>query len=207
MMRLKARFLVVVCVLSLVMPVFARQTLACGHDSFYMGLGYEQIFMYTPEGQYSGAGANLGRITFSPGFGGLLILGYDFCGSRWGIQMPFEFTRQRLNHFEWVNQFGSTLEGVLHLVEWGNGIDIHIVGGVGWSYLTEGSAKNRTSSTGLTVDVGPGFSYYFSRTDKVSAALSFEVPFRLINYFNDRLSKNGTTIVAVPLRLMLQVGF
>lgn len=202
----KRAFLLLFFVLLLVLgSLRAPSALACGHDGFYVGVGYTQLFMFTLEDRLSSG--DLGRIHFSPGFGAHALIGYDFCGSRWGIQMPFEFTRQRLNYAEWVNQFGSSLEGVFHLVEWGNGLDIHLVGGAGWAYLSEGSIQNRTASAGITVDLGPGLSYYFSRTEKISAALALEVPFRMINYFGNHLSANGTTIFAIPVRISIQVGF
>lgn len=178
---------------------------ACGHDGFYVGAGYEQLFLYTTESRLSGG--SLGRITFGPGFGGSALLGYDFCGSRWGIQMPFEFSRFRLNNEEWVNSLGSSLEGVLHLAQWQNGLDIHLVGGAGWSYLTEGSVPNRTANAGITASLGPGVSYFIPDTKKVSIAIVAELPFRMIYYFGDRLSANGTTVLGIPLRLSVEVGF
>lgn len=178
---------------------------ARGHDGFYAGVGYEQLFMYTPEHRL-GAGSQP-RITFGPGFGGNAVFGYDFPNSRWGVQLPFEFASQKLNSSEWVNQFNVSVEGVVHLVEWDNGLDFHLVGGGGWTYLTEGKYSDNTSGAGFIASLGPGLSYYFSRTEKISAALAVELPLRFIYYFGDRLSRNGTAIFGIPLRLSLQVGF
>lgn len=185
----------------------ANEAAACGHDGFYIGMGYEQLFMYTPEDRLTTGAGNLGRVSFGPGYGANALMGYDFCGSRWGIQMPFEFARLRLNRSEYVNQFGSSLEGVLHLAEWDSGIDVHLVGGFGWSYLAEGKIMDRSADAGITASVGPGLSYYFSRTEKLSAAIAVELPFRMIYYFGSHLSANGTTVLAFPLRISIQLGF
>lgn len=202
-MRFKRASALLLCLVPIAFAWMPSAAIACGHDGVYAGLGYTQMFMYTSENRL---GSNQ-KITFSPGMGGNAVVGYDFCGSRWGIQLPFEFARQKLNHLEWVNQFNLSLEGVVHLAEWANGIDLRLVGGAGWSYLSEGKYDDRTSGTGIIAHFGPGFAYYFSRTEKVSAALVAEIPFRMVHYFRDRLSSNGTTIFAVPIRISLQVGF
>lgn len=202
-MRFKRAFALLLGLTAFLASQLPTGTHACGHDGFYMGMGYTQLFMVTSERRL---GSNQ-RITFGPGMGANAVFGYDFCGSRWGIQAPFEFTRQRLNHLEWVNQFNLSLEGVVHLAEWANGIDLRLIGGAGWSYLTEGKIDDRTSGTGIIAHFGPGFAYYFSKTEKVTAAIVTEVPFRMIHYFGDRLSAGGTTIFAIPIRISLQVGF
>lgn len=204
--RTLARFLAVAFAFTAILvPMQPVELFACGHDGTYVGVGYEQMFMYTPEHRLGGAAQP--HIVFGPGFGANAVLGYDFCGSRWGMQIPFEFSRQRLDREEWVSQFNLSLEGVVHLAEWANGVDIRFVGGAGWSYLSEGIASNRTSAMGVIAHFGPGLGYYFSKTEKVTAALVAEVPVRMIHYFGDRLSANGTTVLAVPLRLSLQIGF
>lgn len=185
--------------------IFSRTLHACGHDGFYVGAGYYQLFMYTTEDRLSVG--ELGRVNFGPGFGGTALIGYDFCGSRWGIKLPFEYARLRLNRSEWINSFGSSLEGVLHLVQWRSGPEIHLVGGFGLNYLTEGKYQDRTASVGVTAGLGPGFSYYIPNLQKVSVAITLEVPVRMVHYFGDRLSASGTTALAVPIRLAAEVGF
>lgn len=204
MSRNRALLLVlgVLAVLSAWRPHLAQ---ACGHDGFYMGVGYTQLFMFTNE--RSRSAAPTGRVRFGPGYGANAVIGYDFCGSRWGIQLPFEFARLKLNRSEWVNQFGSSVEGVLHLAEWENGVDFHLLVGAGWSYISEGKIDDRSSAAGITASFGPGVSYYFSRTEKISAAVSVELPFRMIYYFGDNLTAGGTTVIAAPIRLNLQIGF
>jgi hypothetical protein len=178
---------------------------ACGHEGIFIGLGYTQLFMYTPEHQINKVASE--RIKFGPGFGANAVVGYDFKDSRWGIQMPFEYARLKLNGDEWVDSFGTELEAILHIVEWGNGLDFHLIGGAGWTYLTEGKIDNQSNSLGVVASLGPGLSWFFSRTEKVSAALNFEVPIRYVHYFKDRLSANGTSALAVPIRLTMQIGF
>ncbi len=161
--------------------------------------------MYTPEHRLNPVTSR--RVNFGPGYGGHATFGYDFKGSRWGIQMPFEVARLKLNKTEWVTYLGSTMEGVFHIKEWSNGVDFHIQGGVGWAFLTEGRDNDQTRSWGITASIGPGFSYYFARTEKVSGALAVEVPFRYIYFLGDRLSSNGTSVIAFPIRISMQIGF
>lgn len=178
---------------------------ACGHEGFYLGVGYEQLLMYTPEKQLNAVTSE--RINFGPGFGATFLVGYDIKGTRWGVQLPFEYSRLKLNHDEWVNYFGAGLEGVFHIKEWKSGIDFHLVGGVGWAYLSEGDVYNNSKNNGITASIGPGFSYFFTRTEKVSGAVSLDVPFRFVNFFGDHLSRGGTSVGALPIRLTLQIGF
>ena len=206
-MLVKRAFLLLVCLIILFYPAIVPVASACGHDSFYLGAGYTQLFMYTPESRLTSTAGDLGKISIGPGYGANFVLGYDLCGSRWGFQMPFEFTRQKLNHTEWVNQFGSSIEAVLHLAEWQNGMDVRLVGGAGWMYLTEGQVDDRSAALGITADFGPGVAYYFHRTKSLSMAAVLELPFRMIHYFGDHLSSGGTTIVAFPFRVSLQFGF
>lgn len=184
---------------------FVPEAMACGHDGFYVGGGYEQLFMVTPEHQL-GTGSTP-RISFGPGFGANLVGGYDFCGSRWGIQVPLEFAALKLNHAEWVYNLAASVEGVLHLREWKNGLDFHLVGGIGWTYLTEGSINDRTRNNGITASIGPGLSYFFARKASWSGAVTAELPLRYAYYFGNHLSSNGTSVFAFPLRLSVQFGF
>ncbi len=186
-------------------PFLPQTTAACGHDGFFLGAGYEQLFMVTPESQL-GLG-NTGRVTFGPGYGADLVFGYDFCGSRWGIQLPIEYSRLKLNGSEWVNYIGSSLEAIFRVAEWRNGLDFHLVGGIGGSYLSEGKVSNNTASAGFNVGVGPGIAYFFSRTEKLTAAIAAELPIRFQYFIGNHLSANGTSAIAFPLRLSLQLGF
>ncbi|MFA5812740.1 MAG: hypothetical protein WC956_10495, partial [bacterium] len=134
---------------------------ACGYDGFYFGFGYEQLFMVTPEHQLV-AGGNGDRISFWPSAGANAVFGYDICGTRWGVQFPIEYSRIKLNHEEWINSIGSSMEAVFRVIAWKNGLDFHLVGGVGWSYLTEGRINDNTRSWGFNIGAGPGLTYIFS---------------------------------------------
>lgn len=204
-MKTKRLFPAVLALSIIINPFILPKALACGHEGFYLGLGYEQLLMYTPEDRLTVG--NLGNVTFGPGYGGTALIGYDFCGTRWGVQMPFEFSRLKLNRSEWVNQFGSSAEGIFHIAQWRNGFNVHLVGGVGWSYITEGDLPGGTAAAGVTASFGPGVSFFFTQTNKISGALNLEVPIRMINYFGSHLSQGGTTILAIPMRLTVQLGF
>lgn len=192
---------------SLVLIFLPGQTRACGHDGFFLGGGYQQMFMYTPEDQLAaGGGVTSRQITFGPGFGAHLLVGYDFEGSRWGIQAPFGYSYIKLNRSEWVHYFDIDTEAILHLAYWDNGIDIYLVGGLGGSFLTEGSINNNTAAAGINVGIGPGFSYFFAR-GKTKGSIYIQVPVRMVHFFGNNLSANGTTLLQVPIRFGLSVGF
>ncbi|MBI4126526.1 MAG: hypothetical protein HY465_03450 [Deltaproteobacteria bacterium] len=176
---------------------------ACGHDAFYLGGGYIQQFLVTPEHRL-GVGSN-DRVRFGIPFTFYGLWGYDFCGSRWGIQMPFEYSRFKLNRTEWVNMMGGSFEGVFHVAAWEDGFDFHLVGGLGLQYLTEGDIQDRTESVGMTASFGPGIAWYFGKGRHL--ALVSQFPVRAIVFIGDRLSANQTTVIDLPLRLGLTVGF
>lgn len=180
---------------------------AAGHRGFYMGIGYEQLFMVSPDYQLNSAGSNTSRVNFGPGYGGDAVVGYNFYKTRWGVQVPFEFSRIKLNKVEWINDIAAALEGIYRIAEWDSGVDFHLVGGIGFSYLSEGRINDNTKSTGITVGVGPGVTYIFSKTEKVTGGVTAELPIRYQRYVGTHLSNNGTSVIAFPLRLSVQVGF
>jgi hypothetical protein len=201
------RFLIVVLTFSFALIFAPKLTEACGHDGFFIGGGYQQMFMYTPEDQLTGGGGIVSQqIKFGPGFGMHLLLGYDFEGSRWGIQAPLGYSYIRLNEAEWVHYFDIDVEGILHLAYWENGVDLYLVGGAGGSFLTEGSVSNNSRASGINVGIGPGFSYFFAR-GKNKGSLYIQVPVRMVHFFGNNLSSNGTTLLQVPIRLGISVGF
>ncbi len=192
-----------VVAVSLMAPRFSH---ARGHDGFYFGLGPMTIPMVTTEHRLTAPGGQSERISFLPGPGAFLLIGYDIPNSSWGIQMPVEWQYFRLNRQEWVNSIGSNLEAVWRLAQWENGFEFHLVGGLGWTHFFEGSIQNRSRATGMNFGVGPGFSWFFARGD-TRASLTFEVPFRIIHFFGDNLSRGGTTVMAFPVRLGVTIGF
>lgn len=185
----------------------SRTAYSCGHDGFYFGGGYMQPFYSSSERQISSSGVASDQIHFGPAVGAFLVGGYDFCGSRFGVQMPVEWSTFVLNRAERVHLFGSSVEAVTHLVAWENGLDINVVGGMGWNYLTEGEASNQTRSFGVNFGAGPGLAWYFSQAGDVTGALKVELPIRAIIFLGDHLSANQTTVLAVLLRIGVTVGF
>jgi hypothetical protein len=180
------------------------KALACGHEGPFVGIGYNQLFMYTPQKQYMNTSS---RISFSPGYGGNLTFGYDFQGTRWGIQIPAEYARIKLNGNEWVNSIQASAEGIFRIKQWDNGVDFHLVGGFGWSYLSEGKVYNRSQSNGITGGIGPGVSYFFSMTEKISGAVVAEVPIRAVYFVSGHLSSGKAVALDVPIRISMQIGF
>ncbi len=200
---IRVSLLAVVISAALCLP---RISHARGHDGFYMGLGALTIPMVSTEHRLTVPGGQSSNLTFRPGIGGWVLVGYDFPGTMWGIQMPFEYHYFKLNGQEWVNSFGSNVEAVIRLAQGTSGFEFHLLAGLGWTYLTEGKISNRTSNMGVNVEFGPGVSWFFARGD-TRASLTFEVPLRMIYFFGDRLSANGTTVFAFPLRLGFTIGF
>jgi len=188
--------------------LMSRSTLARGHDGFFFGGGYQQLFMYTPEHQLSGSAqqVNTDRIFFGPGFGANLLVGYDFEDTRWGIQMPFEYSYFKLNHVEWVNYIGGGVEAILHLASWESGWDISLVGGPGAAVLPEGSVKNNSGAVGMTIGAGPAFNYFFAR-GATKGSVYVQMPIRAVIFFGNNLSKNRTTVLSIPIRIGISVGF
>lgn len=179
---------------------------ARGHDGFYMGVGPLTIPMVTTENRITAPGGASRNVTFLPGIGGFVSLGYDFPGTSWGIQMPFEYQYFKLNGDEWTSSIGSNIEAVWRLAQAANGFEFHLLGGVGWTYLFEGQIQNRSRCAGINFEVGPGLSWFFLRGE-TRASLSVEVPLRMIYFFGDRLSAGGTTVFAFPFRVGVTIGF
>ena len=210
-MRMKTRLrrvFVSVCAIIISVAFLQREATACGHDGFFIGGGYQQMFMYTSEDQLVGNQQFASRhITFGPGFGAHLLFGYDFEGTRWGIQLASGYSNFKLNQTERVNYFDTAVEGILHLVSWENGIDINIIGGFGPSFLLEGPFNNNSGAVGLNMGIGPGFNWFFHRGEKVRSSVYLQVPVRAVIFFGDNLSKNHTTALQVPIRAGVSIGF
>jgi len=197
----------VVVLMVLVFVSVPKKVLGAGHDGFYGGVGVLSIPMVTWEDRLTRPGGRSERVYFQPGFGGWILFGYQFPDTRWGIQVPLEWQYFKLNHQEWVNQMCGTVEGVVRLVEWDNGIDFHLVGGLGATYLFEGKINDNSSGMGMHAEIGPGFSWFFARGGDVKASLTMEVPIRYIFFFGDHLSRGGTSVFAFPVRLGVTIGF
>lgn len=204
---MKIRFAVVVLALTLLAVMgMPRSADARGHDGIYMGGGLLTIPQFSFDNRLTVPGGASDRVKFLPGVGGWLLLGYDIPGSMWGIQMPFEYQYFRLNGQEWTHSVGSTLEAVLRISQWANGLEFHMLGGLGWTYIFEGRINNQSANAGINAEIGPGFSWFFKRDD-TRASLTLEVPLRFIYFFGNHLSANGTSVFAFPIRLGLTVAF
>lgn len=195
-----------VILMVLVFTTIPKTARGAGHQGFYGGVGALSIPMITWEDRLTRPGGSSERVYFLPGFGGWILFGYQFPDTRWGIQVPVEWQYFKMNHQEWVNQLGGTVEGVVRLVEWDNGFDFHLVGGFGMTHLFEGQIDNNSACTGIHAEIGPGFSWFFARGD-VKASLTMEVPIRYIFFFGDHLSRGGTSVFAFPVRLGVTIGF
>ncbi len=200
---MRSALLMAVLGIALMAPQLAY---ARGHDGLYFGGGVMTIPMFTMEDRLTTPGGNSDRINFTPGPGAFLMIGYDFPNTSWGIQMPVEWQYFRLNSQEWVNSIGTTVEAVWRLVQWSNGCEFHLLGGLGWTHFFEGQINNNTHANGMNIEVGPGFSWFFARED-TRASLTIEAPLRYIYFFGDHLSRSGTSVFSIPVRLGVTVGF
>ena len=206
-MRMKTKILFV-CAVFISLVFSQRSVFACGHDGFFFGGGYQQLFMWTPEDQLRAPGTiSSAQIVFGPGYGAHLLVGYDFKGSRWGIQMPLGYSNLKLNRTERVNYFDGAVEGIFHIAAWDNGIDLNLIGGIGVSALMEGPVDNNTGAIGMNFGIGPGFNWFFHRGEKVRSSVYVQVPIRAVIFFGDNLSKNHTTALQFPIRVGVSVGF
>lgn len=204
---MKTRLLLVVLAVTLMALVSVPDKAhARGHDGLYIGFGLLTMPQFTTEHRMTVVGGSSPRIKFWPGFGGWLLLGYDFPNSMWGLQMPIEYQYFKLNGQEWTSQIGSTLEGVVRISQWSNGLEFHLLGGLGWTHIFEGKIGNQTAATGMTAEIGPGFSWFFKRDD-TRASLTLELPLRYTYFFGNNLSRNGTSVFAIPVRLGVTVAF
>lgn len=204
MRRMPFLFLFVV----LVSTFTCEDVRACGHDGFYLAAGYEQLVMFSREDRLVRSGVNLNpqRVVFGPGFGAHVMFGYDYEGTRWGWQVPFEYSYIKLNKQEYLHYFSTALEPVLHLAVWPNGVVFSVIPTLGISVLPDGEIDDGTQGFGVNFGLGPKLSYFFARGD-VRGSVYLQVPLRAVYVFEDNLSRDGTTLFAVPIRLGLSVGF
>lgn len=180
---------------------------SCGHDGWYVGVGYTQRHLYSPDRQLTIGGLPSDRVKFGPGYGGHFLVGYDFCGTRFGLQVPLEYSNHRLNRVERVHFLSAMAEPILHIAAWQNGLDFHLIGGLGYGYLTEGSRTDRSASHAFQAGIGPGLTWYFSREEESTAAFTIASPLRAILFQWNHLSSNATVAFDVPIRANFTIGF
>lgn len=180
---------------------------ACGHEGPYVGLGYTQLFLFSHEGQLVAGGSNPAQpISFDSRVGGQAKFGYDFCASRFGIEVPFGFAVQQLNRSETVHVYSLDTNAIIHIVETEQGADFYWIAGIGINIISEGTVNNNTGGAGMNVNFGPGFQYFFAR-GKHRSAFSISIPFKYTLYVGDNLSANTTSVYAVPIQLGFTFGF
>lgn len=179
---------------------------ACGHEGFYVGGGYSQLFLWSQDKQIIGGGLSNNPIRMRTRFGGYGKFGYDFCKSRMGIEVPLAFDRQRLNRVENVNVFSADTNAIIHLIETEKGADFYWIIGTGFNLMTEGSLNNNSRAKGINANFGPGFQYFLSKGD-TKAAIGISVPVRYTFYFGNNLSRDVTKVLGFPIRVGFTVGF
>jgi len=184
------------------------QAQACGHEGLYTGVGYTQLFQYSSEDQLSvPAVTTASKIDWNSRFGGYLKFGYDYCSSRWGIEVPLGFDQQRLNMSEIVNIFTVDVNAVFHILETRGGVDFYWIGGLGGSYAAEGPIEDNSEALGVNLNFGPGFQYFINNGKKKVAA-GISIPVRYTLYLGNNLSGGGrTSVLAFPIRVGLTIGF
>lgn len=175
----------------------------CGHEGAYFGLSYNQLFLFSFDKPLTaGSGKGLRKIEWGSRFGGLAKFGYDFCKTRFGIEVPLGWARQKLNREEDVDLISGDANLIFHILETEEGADFYWIGGLGASFVTEGTVKDRSRALGMNFNFGPGFQYFFAR-GMHRAAVHFAVPAKFILFFGNNLSKDTTSVIGIPL----QVGF
>ncbi|MDO8527855.1 MAG: hypothetical protein Q7T03_09235 [Deltaproteobacteria bacterium] len=192
-----------VCCLEVLVPATSN---ACGHEGFYIGGGYQQLFQFSPDRQLVGGGAvSPGKIDWRTRWGFYGKAGYDFCESRWGVELPVSYNRQKLNRAETVSVIGVDLNAIFHIIETPGGLDFYWIGGSGMNIVTDGQVKNNSGSGGVNINFGPGLQYFISKKPKVAMGIS--VPFKYTLYFGDHLSKNITQVFGIPIMAGATIGF
>ncbi len=180
---------------------------ACGHEGWYAGLGYTQLLQFSSERQLTAGGGAAPKINWDTRWGAHGKVGYDFCGSRWGAELPVSLDRQRLNRAENVSILGIDVNALYHIVETKKGIDFYWIAGTGINLALEGSANNNTGAAGMNINFGPGLNYFIKRK-KPNVALHLSVPAKYTLYFRNNLSGGGkTAVLGFPVRVGFSVGF
>lgn len=180
---------------------------ACGHEGWYAGLGYTQLIQFSPDRQLTAAGGTTPKVDWDTRWGVLGRIGYDFCGSRWGVEVPISLDRQRLNRREVINQFGLDANALFHIVETEAGSDFYWIVGTGMNIAMEGPTNNNTGAAGINLNFGPGYQY-FLKQGKPKITIGLAVPLKYTLYFGNNLSGNKkTSVIGLPFRVGFSVGF
>ncbi|OGQ43201.1 MAG: hypothetical protein A3I70_00865 [Deltaproteobacteria bacterium RIFCSPLOWO2_02_FULL_44_34] len=165
-----------------------------------------QLLQFSPDNQLIGGGLiPSGKVQWQTRWGAYAKVGYDFCSSRWGIELPFSYNRQKLNRSETVHMIGIDANAVFHIVETQKGADFYWIAGTGVNLVTEGSINNNTGNAGINLNFGPGFQYFINKSPKV--ALGVSLPFKYTLYLGDHLSRNNTQVFGFPVQVGFTIGF
>lgn len=187
--------------------LLVSRTQACGHEGWYAGFGYTQLVQFSPDRQLTAGGAASPRVDWRTRWGAHGRIGHDFCGSRWGMEVPVSLDRQRLNRNEIITQFGLDANAVFHIIETEGGTDFYWIAGTGMNIAREGPINNNSGAAGINLNFGPGFQYFIKRK-KPNVAIGFSVPVKYTLYFGNNLSGNKkTSVIGFPLRFGFSVGF
>lgn len=179
---------------------------ACGHEGWYTGLGYTELIQFSPDHQLVAGGGASPKVDWNPRWGAHLRVGHDFCQSRWGVEVPFSFDRQRLNRQEIINQIGLDANAIFHIIETEGGADFYWIGGTGVNIAAEGPINNNSGAVGINLNFGPGFQYFVNPNKSV--ALGLAIPLKYTLYFGNNLSGNKrTSVIGFPIRVGFSVGF
>lgn len=179
---------------------------ACGHEGWYGGIGYGQLFQFSPDKRLTaGGGSSANNVSFKTRYGGYAKIGYDWCGTRYGIEFPFSYNRQRLNRQNMIHLFGMDVNAVIHLVETEGGADFYWIAGTGMNIVPRDVASNTRKAVGINLNFGPGFQYFISKKPRV--ALGVSVPLKYTLYFGSNLSARKTQVIGVPFLVGFTVGF
>lgn len=180
---------------------------ACGHEGWYGGLGYTQLLQFSPDRQLSAVGATTPKVDWNTRWGAHGRVGYDFCASRWGVEVPFSFDRQRLNRQEVVNIIGVDANALFHIIETRQGIDFYWMAGTGVNVAMEGPTNNNTGAGGINLNFGPGLNYFIKHQNP-KVALGVSVPLKYTLYLGNHLSGNKkTSVIGFPFRVGFSIGF
>lgn len=180
---------------------------ACGHEGWYTGLGYTQLLQFSPDRQLTVGGGTTPKVDWNTRWGTHLRVGKDFCESRWGVEVPISFDRQRLNRREVINQIGIDANAIFHIIETEGGGDFYWIAGSGLNIAMEGPTNNNSGAAGINLNFGPGYQY-FIKHHKPKVAIGVAVPIKYTVYFGNNLSGNKkTSVIGLPVRVGFSVGF
>lgn len=186
--------------------IFSYKSHACGHEGWYGGVSYMQLFQFSPDNQLVGGGiGNSAKVNFRTRYGAMVKAGKDFCGSRFGVEFPFSYNRQRLNRQEMINVFGMDANAVIHLVETVGGADFYLIAGTGINFIPRGNTGNMSKALGVNLNFGPGFQYFISKKPKI--ALGVSIPLKYTLYFGNNLSAKKTQVLGFPIAVGFTVAF